>query len=139
MSLTTIQPSGINTGSQFSFNSIAITSTASGALTVAGSAVFSNNVTFNGPVTSTGTFTVVATTASNISLGNPGQIPYQVSSGVTAFISTGSTGSVLVSTGGGAPQFQNTLALAGTTTATNTLTGALTVACLLYTSPSPRD
>ena len=32
MSLTTIQPSGINTGSQFSFNSIAITSTASGAL-----------------------------------------------------------------------------------------------------------
>jgi len=63
MSLTTIQPSGVYTGSQFSFNSIAITSTGTSSLTVAGGVTIAGNVLVTGSLVSTGTFTVVASTA----------------------------------------------------------------------------
>ena len=69
----------------------------------------------------------VATTATNIAGGTPGQILYQIASGSTGFISTGSVGTVLVSNGTNSPAYQNTLTLAGTTAATNTTTGALQV------------
>jgi len=70
----------------------------------------------------------LAGTATNIANGGPGQIPYQTGPGATAFISTGSTGTVLVANYANTPTWQNTLTLAGTTTATSTSTGALTVA-----------
>jgi hypothetical protein len=73
-------------------------------------------------------FSIRAVTATNISLGTAGQLPYQTSVGQTAFVGgTGSQGNVLVSNGTGAPTFNNTLTLAGTTQATSTLTGALQV------------
>ena len=51
-----------------------------------------------------------ATTASNLKDGGPGQIPYQSSTGTTAFIATGTLGHVLISNGGvSAPQFTNNL------------------------------
>lgn len=68
-----------------------------------------------------------ATTATNIANGGPGQIPYQTGSGATAFINTGSTGTVLVSNWTGSPLWQNTLTLAGTTAASSTQSGALQV------------
>jgi hypothetical protein len=69
-----------------------------------------------------------AVTSTNIANGGPGQIPYQTGPGATAFINTGSTGTVLVSNWTGSPVWQNTLTLAGTTAATTTQTGALQVA-----------
>jgi len=66
-------------------------------------------------------------TATNIANGGPGQIPYQSGFGQTGFISTGSTGTVLVSNWTGSPIWQNTLTLAGTTAATSTQSGALQV------------
>ena len=71
-----------------------------------------------------------ANTATNLASGQPGQVPYQSSTGTTAFFGPGTAGNVLVSSGGGAnnpPIFQNTLTLAGTIVATNTTTGALQV------------
>ena len=78
------------------------------------------NATING-VTSN------AVTATNLSGANPGSIPYQLGVGQTAFVS-GNAGQILVSGGTGSPIFQSTLALAGTTIATSTMTGALQVA-----------
>jgi len=69
-----------------------------------------------------------AVTSTNIANGGPGQIPYQTGPGATAFINTGSTGTVLVSNWTGSPVWQNTLTLAGITAATSTQTGALQVA-----------
>jgi hypothetical protein len=66
-------------------------------------------------------------TATNISNGGPGQVPYQTGPGATAFINTGSTGTVLVSNWTGSPVWQNTLTLAGTTAASSTQSGALQV------------
>jgi hypothetical protein len=68
-----------------------------------------------------------ATTASNLALGTAGQVPYQTAPGVTNFYGPGTAGNVLVSNGTGAPSYNNTLTLAGTTTATSTITGALQV------------
>lgn len=71
-----------------------------------------------------------ALTATNLALGSPGQIPFQQSSGVTNFAGPGNAGEILVSRGASSsgPLFQNTLTLAGTTSATSTITGALQVA-----------
>ena len=66
-------------------------------------------------------------TATNIANGGPGQVPYQTGPGATAFINTGSTGTVLVSNWTGSPVWQNTLTLAGTTAASSTQSGALQV------------
>jgi hypothetical protein len=68
-----------------------------------------------------------ATTATHLSGGVAGQIPYQTAPGVTAFLSTGTAGNVLVSNGSSAPTYNNTLTLTGTTAATSTTTGALQV------------
>jgi len=68
-----------------------------------------------------------ATTSTNLAGGTAGQIPYQQSPGITSFISTSTAGNILVSNGTGAPTYNNTLTLAGTTAATNTTTGALQV------------
>ena len=68
-----------------------------------------------------------ATTATHLSGGVAGQVPYQTAPGVTAFLSTGTAGNVLVSNGSSAPTYNNTLTLTGTTAATSTTTGALQV------------
>lgn len=78
---------------------------------------------------STTTLTVQnAMTAANVRDGSPGQLLYQSAAGTTAFVTTATAGTVLVSNGSSAPSWNNTLALAGTTAATSTTTGALTVA-----------
>ena len=56
-----------------------------------------------------------------------GNLHYQVTDNTSALLSTGTAGSVLVSQPG-APVFQNTLTLAGTTQATSTNSGAFQVA-----------
>jgi len=68
-------------------------------------------------------------TATNIAGGGPGRIVYQVGSGQTGFASSGTQGSVLVSSGGqyGTPVFQNTLTLTSSLSSTGTSTGALQV------------
>lgn len=68
-----------------------------------------------------------ATTATHLSGGVAGQIPYQTAPGVTSFLSTGTAGNVLVSNGSSAPTYNNTLTLTGTTAAVSTTTGALQV------------
>ena len=69
----------------------------------------------------------IATTASNLSGGTDGQLVYQISPGLTGYAGPGNPGQVLVSAGTGAPVYQSTLTLAGTTAATSTSTGALQV------------
>ena len=68
-----------------------------------------------------------ATTATNLAGGTAGQVPYQVSTGTTAFFGPGATGTVLISNWTGAPIWQNTLTLESTTAAISTTTGALQV------------
>ena len=68
-----------------------------------------------------------ATTATHLSGGVAGQIPYQTAPGVTSFLSTGTAGDVLVSNGSSAATYNNTLRLAGSTNATSTTSGALQV------------
>ena len=105
-----------------------------GGLGIGGSVFVGGTVTatnFIGNVYATNTSTIIvgfANTASNLSKGGPGQIPYQSSTGNTLFITTGTTGQILVSNGTGAPAFQNTLTLSSTAAASNTITGALQVA-----------
>ena len=74
------------------------------------------------------TSTLQVGSAANILGGSAGRLPYQSASGVTAFVNASLTGTVLVSNGTGAPAFQNTLTLSGTTIATSSQTGALVVA-----------
>lgn len=77
---------------------------------------------------STGTLQVgYSVTATNIAGGTAGQIHYQSAPGATSFVAIAATGTVLVSNGTGAPAYQNTLTLAGTTVSTSTATGALQV------------
>jgi len=76
-----------------------------------------------------GSTSITVSTATNLSGGTAGQIPYQTAAGATSFFGAGTAGSVLVSYGStGTPTFQNTLTLAGTTAATSSQTGALVVA-----------
>jgi hypothetical protein len=49
-----------------------------------------------------------ATTATNLAGGTAGQIPYQLTTGSTAFFGPGSAGQILVSTGANTPAFTNT-------------------------------
>ncbi len=75
-----------------------------------------------------------ASTASNLSAGTAGQIPFQSAPGVTSFFGPGSYGQFLMSNGAAAPGYQSTLTqvngniiVSGTTNATSTSTGALQV------------
>jgi hypothetical protein len=73
-------------------------------------------------------YAIYAVTATNIANGSAGQIPYQNAIGQTSFTGgSGSAGNILVSNGGSAPSFVNTLTLAGTTQASSTNSGALQV------------
>lgn len=67
-------------------------------------------------------------TATNISAGTAGQVPYQTAPGATSFFGPGTAGNVLVSNGTNAPSYNNTLTLTGTTAASSTNSGAFQVA-----------
>jgi hypothetical protein len=102
------------------------TSTLTGALVVAGGAAIQGDLWLSGVFH--GALSASLNTATNLAGGTAGQVPWQSAPGATSFFGPGTTGSVLVSGGPLGPQYQNTLTLAGTTSSTNSTTGALIVA-----------
>lgn len=70
------------------------TSTTTGALVVTGGAGIGKNLHVGGTITGT------ATTATNLAGGTQGTVPYQSAAGVTAMLSTGTTGQVLTMSAG---------------------------------------
>ena len=68
-----------------------------------------------------------ANTATNLALGEAGQVPYQTSAGQTGFTAAGTAGTILTSNGTGTPTWNNTLTLAGTVQASSTASGTLQV------------
>ncbi len=119
------------TGSIILTDTTASTTTATGALQVAGGVGIGGSMFVGGNVTVLGTInasvTGIITTATNLANGAAGQVPYQTGVGLTGFTSAGTAGTILTSNGTGAPTWNNTLTLAGTTSATSTLTGVLQV------------
>jgi hypothetical protein len=105
--------------------------TNTGAIIVAGGVGVGENLNVGGNLYVAGVInaTVVGSisTATNLTAGSSGSIPYQTAFGRTSFFGPGAAGDLLVSNGGGSPTFVNTLTLAGTTQATNTMTGTLQV------------
>ena len=98
-----------------------------GALVVTGGVGIAGDLRVNGTIFGSVSVSGIISTATNIAGGTAGQIPYQTGPGATAFFGPGTAGNVLVSNGTSAPTYNNTLALAGTTTAANATSGALTV------------
>lgn len=81
-----------------------------GALTVAGGMGVVGDLWVGGAVHANPG--VIITEARNLYNGNPGQIPYQTTASTTGFITTGTTGSILVSQGAWiAPRFTNTTSI----------------------------
>jgi len=105
--------------------------TNTGAVIVAGGAGIGENLNVGGNLFVAGVInaTVVGSisTATNLTAGSSGSIPYQTAFGRTSFFGPGTAGDLLVSNGGGSPSFVNTLTLAGTTQATSSTSGALQV------------
>ena len=99
------------------------TSITSGTLQVQGGVGISGDVYVGGTL-----YVPFVGTASNLKDGTAGQVPYQTAPGVTSFYGPGTAGNVLVSNGTGAPTYNNTLTLTGTTLTTSTQSGALIVA-----------
>lgn len=99
-----------------------------GALVVSGGASIASDLRVGGTIFGTVSVSGIISTATNISGGTAGQVPYQTGPGATSFFGPGTAGNVLVSNGTSAPTYNNTLTLAGTTAATNATSGALTVA-----------
>jgi hypothetical protein len=99
-----------------------------GALTVAGGVGIVGDLRIGGTFFGNVSVSGVITTATNVANGTAGQVPYQTAPGITSFFGPGTAGNVLVSNGTGQPTYNNTLALTGSTAATNATSGALTVA-----------
>jgi hypothetical protein len=104
-------------------NTTTATSTITGALTVGGGVGIGGDLYVGGSL-----YVDFVGTATNLRNGTAGQVPYQTAPGVTSFYGPGTAGNVLISNGTSSPSYNNTLTLAGTTTATSTFTGALVVA-----------
>ena len=104
-------------------NTTAASSTVTGALAVAGGVGIGGDLYVGGSL-----YVDFVGTATNLKGGTAGQVPFQTAPGVTSFYGPGTAGNVLVSNGTSQPSYNNTLTLAGTTTATSTQTGALIVA-----------
>ena len=110
---STINYGTFKTGAIFLTNPTASNSTNTGALQVTGGVGVGGNLNVQGTVTATlfsGTFQGNATAAYNLLGGTPGQIPYQVSPGITSFLSTASQGWLLMSQPG-QPAFVNTASI----------------------------
>jgi len=105
--------------------------TNTGAIIVAGGVGIGENLNVGGNLFVAGVInaTVVGSisTATNITAGSSGSIPYQTAFGRTSFFGPGTAGDLLVSNGSGSPSFVSTLTLAGTTQATSSTSGALQV------------
>ena len=99
------------------------TSTTTGALVVDGGIGVAKDIQLGGVLYG------VAFTATHIQGGSTAQIVFQTATNRTSFVQAGNVGEVLVSRGSSSagPTFQNTLTLAGITTASSTETGALQV------------
>jgi hypothetical protein len=86
-------------------------STATGALTVAGGAGIGGDLHVGGTIYGTAEISGSISTATNLANGYPGQLPFQVSDGITDFYGPGSTGTILVGQGPTAPTFVTTSSL----------------------------
>lgn len=84
--------------------------TESGALVTLGGVGIGKNLIVGGTIYGTvnGTVIGIITTASNIAGGAAGQVPYQITEGVTGFYGPGNVGEILVSNGAAAPVYTNT-------------------------------
>jgi len=105
-------------------------STITGALQIAGGAGIGKDLHVGGTVYApvfSGAFSGVVTTATSIQYGQAGELVYQFGPNQTSFVSTSTSGYVLVSRGSSMPVWQNTLTLTGTATAVSTNSGALQV------------
>jgi len=124
--LQTITSRGSSSSNAISItNSTSATSTATGALQVYGGVGIGGNLYVGGTLYATIAGNI--TTATNLTGGTAGQVPYQTAPGVTSFYGPGTAGNVLVSNGTNAPTYNNTLTLASIVTSTSTSTGALVV------------
>ena len=123
MSLTTIQPFGVNTGSQFSFSSLAVTSTGTATLTVSGGAGIGGDVNITGNVTGGG----IRTSSTSTSPANPtvGDVWYNTSTDdIYRYTTDGVSSYWLDVTGpatstGGTPTIPMGMSLISTITASN--------------------
>jgi hypothetical protein len=123
MSLTTIQPFGVNTASQFIFNSLAVTSTGTSTLTVSGGAGIGGDVTISGNVTGGG----IRTSSTSTAPANPtvGDIWYNTSTDdIYRYTTDGVSSYWLDVTGpatstGGNPTIPMGMSLVSTITASN--------------------
>ena len=89
--------------------------TTSGALVVSGGVAVAKDLRVHGTIYGlvNGTVIGVITTASNLASGTTGQIPFQISNGVTDFFGPGTSGQILVSAGttSTGPVFTNTASI----------------------------
>ena len=99
------------------------TSSTTGALTVAGGVGIGQNLYVDGVIYGTLIGSGSISTATNLALGDAGQVPYQTAPGVTSFYGPGTAGNVLVSNGTSAPTYNNTLTLISTLSNTTTVAG----------------
>ena len=139
--------SGLFVGGISTFTNIVhFTSTASsantttGALRVIGGVGVGGGLFVGGIVTATlfvGNLTGVATTATNIANGGPGQLIYQSSTGTTRFVSTGTVGQILISGGTDAAIFVNTSTF--TIGYANNIVGGNTGTLVYQTAPNTTD
>jgi hypothetical protein len=104
-------------------NNTTATSTGTGALVVSGGAGIGGNLYIGGTIY--GTIVGNVSTATNLSNGTAGQVPYQTAPGVTSFYGPGTAGQLLVSSGTNAPVYTNTSSIyVGRSDVANTATTA---------------
>lgn len=107
------------TSGTITVTAITVTNTATLADLIVGNIFATGNITGNN--------VGVINTASNLQNGTSFQVPYQLSSGTTAFAGPGTTGTVFIGRGNASPTFTNVLLLSGDIEATSTTTGTLIV------------
>ena len=126
-----------NTGSVIILSTSSSASTTTGALQVIGGAGIGGNLyvggTIVGNLTGIASTASVAITATNISSGATGSIPYQTAAGLTSFISIGTLGQVLQSNGTTATWVSTSSLVAGTAFTATTILGG-TAGQLVYQS-----
>ena len=86
----------------------ASTSPTTGALTVGGGAGIQGDLYVGGTIYGAASVSGSISTATNLTGGTTGQVPYQLSPGVTLFYGPGTAGQVLLSNGAAAPVYTNT-------------------------------
>ena len=110
----------VNTTATF-LSTVNATSTNSGAVIVAGGVGIAKDLYVGGTIFGAvegAAFEGIASTATNLNNGTAGQLPYQVSPGITGFVGPGTSGQVLVSNGTSTPSYTSNLIL-GAVTATS--------------------